>query len=88
MAITVCSSIVFLIKIWGFLFFKVILCYECYSRLKWISSHHKGKIPPFVIVILFCFGYTFCVEKSTIILNTVAFSQAVVLFCIVSSLFN
>lgn len=89
MALTACRSIVFLIKIWfSFLFFNVILSYVCNSRLKWVSSHHKGKKSHLFVVILFCFGYTCCVEKPTVILNTVAFSQAVVLFCIVSSLFN
>lgn len=48
----------------------------------------QGKKSHLFVVILFCFDYTCCVEKPTVILNTVAFSQAVVLFCIVSSLFN
>lgn len=46
----------------------------------------QGKNPTFfVVVVLAIFAVA---EKSTVILKTVAFSQAVVLFCIVSSLFN
>lgn len=77
------SSILFLIKTRvSFLFFKVILCYVCNSRLTVVSSHHDKSIESFFLAL------TDVVEKSTVILNTVAFSQVVFLFGFVSSLFN